>query len=229
MFDEAYFSLGICVELYPDDRDLADGRERFVGLKNEVRGRLASEEAESIESRVATHVAAWREEQEMKELPASGLGESPEEDVDSQVGEGALSSESNPEEASQKNRWKMPVVISLAGAGVVSGVVGGVMFGVAGGHQGEADDLNDELGSSGCFDDESESSCAEQEDVLKKRDSAMNLGTGLVVAGGGLFLGSLAVAVLVPADKSTETGWKSLRPQVAFGAKDLSLGLSGRF
>jgi hypothetical protein len=121
LFAEAYEHLAYCVALYPVDAELADAREKFVELKSEVRLRLASDVLVSIDQKVEDDM---KEREERERL----LAEGPKSGLDDPVEEPAPA-----EPKMQKVKWKLPVVLSLAGAGVASGVIGGVMLGVSGG------------------------------------------------------------------------------------------------
>src|SRR5690606_33025251 len=96
LFREAYEHLSYCVALYPTDAELAEARTRFVELRDEIRARLSSGDAQSIDDAVTEEM---RRREEAAKQPASGLGEE------------EVSAPSEP--VMERVKWKLPVVISL--------------------------------------------------------------------------------------------------------------------
>jgi tetratricopeptide (TPR) repeat protein len=218
LFPEAYEHLGYCVALYPEDEELADARSKFVELRAEVRLRLASDVISAIDEKIEDDMAARAaREKALAEGPASGLDDEP--------------VEPEPEEPQmEKVKWKLPVVLSLAGAGVASGVFGGVMFGVSGGQMREAEDLREGLGESGCFDSDS-AKCGEVEDQLTKADNSKNLGVGFLAGGGAALFSALVLYIVVPNEREVKaaSGFEARLPLVSAGADGVSISVSGSF
>jgi tetratricopeptide (TPR) repeat protein len=218
LYLDAYENLSMCVGMYPDDADLADARAKFKVLQKETRTRLSVDEVQGVDEKVEKAVAAWLAAQEG---PDSGLGS--DDDPASPP----------PAAASEPNRWKRPVVFSLAGAGVVGGVVGSVLLVRSGTLMRDAEELQGRLGKSGCASSGS-ADCADLDSTLHKADSSKNAGVAVLAGGGALLVGALVVYLVVPDEKKSERaqidhGWASIRPGFGVAPGGLSLSLSGSF
>ena len=218
LFREAYEHLAYCVALYPTDPELADAREKFVALKSEVRLRLASDVLDEIDGKVATDMRERAErERALAEGPDSGLETEPEPaaDVDS-------------EPQMERVKWKLPLVLSLAGAGVASGVFGGVMLGISGGQKREAEELREGRSSEDCPTETSSSECGELYDALDKSDASFNMGIAGLVGAGAFVVSAVAVQLLVPGQREVATRTRTLAgfdPR----SKTFVIGVAGAF
>jgi hypothetical protein len=214
LFRDAYEHLSFCVVLYPTDAELAEARARFVELKTDVRARLSSEDARAIDDAV---VAEMKRREEAAKQPESGLGE-----------EEPSAPPAEPE--MQRVKWKLPVVLSLAGAGVASGVLGGVMMVRSGALMKDADELRAGLGDSGCAGDGADPGCADLESKVKKSDTSFNVGTAGLIGAGVLVVSAVAVQVLVPGKKEKKVAGRA-RPFATYlpETRSLHLGWTGTF
>jgi hypothetical protein len=195
---EAYEHLRLCVHLYPDDKELADAKVKFAALRDEVRKELSFEQAKPIDDRVEAFVS--RHEDEASDSASDG----------SQTDSAADAPP--PQVVVVKRKWKLPVVLSLVGVGLVGGSVGTIMLVRSDGLSGEADDLRADLPDDACASDGPASECSEIKSKLEKSDTAFGVGVTSLVVGGTFLAGSLAVALLVSgtktvsADRGSEVG-----------------------
>lgn len=212
-FEDAYFHLSLCERLYPEDKELAEAKAQYAGLRDEVKTELTEEQTEQLD----VAVAAWVP-------PGAGVSSGLE----------AEPAPVEPEAAPRKNKWKWPVVISVGTAGVVGAVVGGVLLGKASGLQGDAEELRDPNNDSACAGDTPAGHCSELESTLKKADSTKNAGVGVLAAGSALVLGAVVLAIVVPNERATVAlgrtnvvlGMPSL---IALPTGEFQVGLQGKF
>ena len=130
----------------------------------------------------------------------------------------------------ERVKWKLPVVLSLAGAGVASGVFGGVMLARSGSLMNQAEELRADLGASGCAGNAPDASCDEIESKVRKSDGSFNVGVGSLIGAGALVVGAVAVQVFVPNKKEKKVGGGA-QPFVTYlpEARSLHFGWTGKF
>lgn len=217
LFPEAYERLRMCIYLYPSDKELAEAREKFVQLRDEVRQELSFDQQHEADQRVDDEIAR---REEAKRAPASGLEEVAAAPV--------VEAQEPPGSETSGSSAKWPVVITTGALGV-AGLGTGIGFLVASGSQkSQAQDLMSSLKDEGadCL-DPSQSGCAELASHSKKVDSYKTVGIVGLAAGGALLAGATLAYFLWPeADASTAT----LSPQFELGEHgSWKLGLSGTF
>jgi hypothetical protein len=218
LFPESYEHLRLCLYLYPKDKELHEARAKFVELVTQVRAELDADAAGAIEARVAANIAA--REKASAPAPSSGLGTT---DAEPAVGEGAA------------RKWKLPLVLSLAGAGVASGAVGAVFLVKAGALNGDADDLRSDLESDACAGTNPDAACEDIVTRVEKSDKAFNAGVVALAGAGTLLVGALVVQLLVPSrshpQRTAQGRGIQVTPTGAYlpGTDSWAVGLYGKF
>lgn len=226
LWEEAYEHLRLCVELYPDDPDLAESKTNFRDLRDEVRKELTFEQAKPIDERVEADVKRREEE-------AAAAAEPAEPEVASGLGE---PEPIEPEPAAKKSSARLPVSLILGGVGVAGLGVGGVFHGLAGGTKKDAVELQDEIASSGqsCEGSSAPAKCADLLDETQKRDAQANVGTVGLIAGGAFLVGAVVTYLVWPdtnADEVGKTESRKMRPIVDYAGRDggWHFGFAGQF
>lgn len=225
LYQDAYRSLTWCVELYPKDAELVDAREKFVEIRTEMRGRVSSADASSIDAEVAMEVQRRRDAVKNEVAPEPAATVAPD-----------SAAPPAPAPTTQKVKWKLPLTLSLAGVGAATGVVGGVMLARSSSLKEDANDLSEGLGSDSCFDAASDPACSELADTVQKSDNAKIVGTSALIGGGVLLASSLLLHLLVPSERSVA---RSEQRSLVLGLRldavveprsgDFRVGLSGSF
>lgn len=197
LFAEAYEHLRLCVHLYPEDAELASAKGKFAALRDEVRKELSFEEAKPIDDRVDEDLK--RRQAALEEASA----EASQDPADDGVGAADPSTTEPPVTVVERRKWKLPVVLSLVGVGLVGAGFGTVMLIQSSGLKNKADDLREGLSSDSCSGSDAASECSEIKSNLEKSDTAFTMGVAGLAAGGAFLASSLVVALLVPGKKTT--------------------------
>ena len=215
LYPESYEQLRMCIYLYPDDRELAAARDKFIGLREEVRNQLSFDQQHEIDERVDKEIS---HREEALRAPASGL--------DEPLAEPPLAAE--PEPASSGSSAKLPVTIAAGSLGLVGVGVGVGFFIGSGSEKSAAEDLRDELsGENVNCATSTDTRCADLADHAQKVDSMKTVGIVGVAAGGALLAGATLAYFLWPEPDATAT---QVTPHVAVNEQGTwQWGLAGTF
>lgn len=214
LYPDSYEQLRMCIYLYPEDRELASAREKFVQLRDEVRKELSFDEQHSIDERIDKEIA---HREEALRAPASGLDEP-----------AANAIPAGEPDAAGGSSAKLPVTITAASLGVVGLGVGVGFFIGSGSQKSAANELRDELSDEGvnCA-SSTDARCDDLADHAGKVDSMKTVGIVGVAAGGALLAGATLAYFLWPEPEPTAT---RLLPHVAVNEQGTwQWGFAGTF
>jgi hypothetical protein len=224
LWEESYEHLRLCVELYPDDSDLAESKTNFRGLRDEVRKELTYEQAKPIDERVEADVKRREEDAEA----AAAVAEPPEAP--------AVESGLDGEPQTKKSSARLPVSLILGGVGVAGVGVGTAFLIVSGNQRSSADELRGELEGDGlvCVGDNLDGRCTELSDKSKSADTTRTVGVVGLAAGGALLVGGVLTYLLWPESSGTAassaTNHARIIPDVRnTAAGGWTLGVQGSF
>ena len=215
LYPESYEQLRMCIYLYPEDRELAAAREKFVGLRDEVRNELSFDQQHEIDERVDKEIA---HREEALRAPASGLDEP----------SGNPAPVAEPDAVSSGSSAKLPVTIVAGSLGLIGVGVGVGFFIGSGSEKSAAEELRDDLsGESVNCATSTDARCEDLADHAKKVDSMKTVGIVGVAAGSALLAGATLAYFLWPEADATAT---HVTPHVAVNEQGTwQWGLSGTF
>lgn len=186
----AYEHLRECKNIYPTDPELADGRQRFVDLLDDVAARLTAEQQAEVERR-------------------SEPAHAPEEPKAY-----AQSADAGP----RYSAARVPVSVSLGVLGIAGASVGMGLFVMGLGEGDRATVLAESIDSAGgtCRGASADERCEELALTLQSSDDLHNAGVTALAVGGGLAVSALLTYLLWPRERAQGRQESALRGEVLF-------------
>lgn len=195
LWNGAYEKLGLCLYLYPKDKEFASNRQQFSELREQTKLELDVDEVDEIDARLKLEIER-REREAAAVTPTSGL-EAP--------------APTKPE----YSPLRLPVSIAMGSLGVAGLGVGAGFWVHSGAKKGKAEDLSDGIAADGGHCVEGQGPDPDCDEVNKLRDSsdqAQHIAIGGLAAGGALIVGGVLTYFLWPESKVAETA----RPVINF-------------
>jgi hypothetical protein len=238
----------MCLRLYPADEELAGAKEKYAGLREEVRAKVSPEEMAAIDRRVKEHQVGPQPGE-----PHTAVAGEPDASDPSKATEASKSAAPQVDpglnEEPRKSSARLPVTISLGVLGLGSVGAGVGLLVDSGNKRKEADDQRERMIDEGldCSGSNSDSSSCERLDKLvDQADHRRTLGIVFTASGGAVLVGATLLYILWPTpdadaahmeqdplqrDGYRRVGAFGLRPEIFAGTQpqDWALGLSGRF
>jgi hypothetical protein len=183
----AYEKLGLCLYVYPTDKELAADKQKFAELREKVKYEIDVFEVDEIDAKLKAEFAR-REKEKAAAAAATTVAPESAEPVYSP--------------------YRLPVSASVAGLGVVGLGVGVGFLVHSGAQKGKAEDELEDLVADGghCVEGEGpDPDCVDVQDLRDSSDQAQHVALGSLIAGGALLVGGVLTYFLWPESKVAET------------------------
>lgn len=219
-----------CLELYPDDPELRETRDKFAALHRKIRDGMDPAELEQVEARLeetrtdddgASAPDATTREAAPTQAPAPESGK-----MESSFGAGA---DAPPTADRSRPSWRLPVSLGVGGLGLLGIGVGTGLFVHAGSLDAAAQERREALGPGACRDTDSEA-CSGLANLVAESDDAFNAGVAGVAVGGVLVSGAILTYLLWPQAKEASARRRALPYATVSGVEGgWQVGVRGRF